>query len=127
MLRYEQERFLQIDSFTNTIPRQVVRGIAILGDDLRYEINPRATDHVNRLRQFTHPNNVLGGQFIRRKVNVGHLGHGMADTLIDGPGNLAAHRVRDGDVHIGSSYGRRHCFEPVANGNNNVGFQRIEY
>ena len=64
---------------------------------------------------------------VGRKVQVRQLGHGVADALVDGAADLAAHGVGDGDVHVGGGDRRGHRLEAVADAHHDVGLQHLEH
>ena len=47
----------------------------------------------------------------------------VADALVDGAADFAAHRVRDRDVHVGRRDRRRHRLEPIADADHDVGLE----
>ena len=59
-------------------------------------------------------------------MDVRELRHRVADGLVDVAGDLAAHRVRERDVHVRRRERGRHRLEAVADRDHDVGLQPLE-
>ena len=59
-------------------------------------------------------------------MDVGELGDGVTDVLVDVAGNLAAHGVGERNVHVGGGQRRRHRLEAIADREHDVGLECLE-
>ena len=70
-----------------------------------------------------HAHDALGRLRVGREMHVRELRHRVADALVDRAADLAAHRVRDRDVHVGRGDRRRHRLEAIADADDDVGLE----
>ena len=96
-------------------------------ENLRDQVDARAADPEHRVGRLAEPDDPVGRLAARREVDVGELGDGVADALVDRSGDLAAHRVRHRDVHVGGRERGGHGLEPVADRDHHVGAQPVEH
>ena len=78
------------------------------------------------LRPLAETDDALARLLARRKVHVRELRHRVTDALVDRAADLPAHRVGQGDVHVGRGHRRRHRLEPIADRDDDVRPELIE-
>jgi hypothetical protein len=126
MLRHDNERRREVESVADALREDIAAGTVRGGDDLGHEVDARTADAMHVLGPFAETDDALGGAAARREMDMREFRHGVADALVDRAGDLATHRVRHGDVHVGGGEGRRHRLETVADGQNDVRLDPLE-
>ena len=71
------------------------------------------THGVDGVWMLAHPDDPIRSRPVGGKVHVGHLRHGMADALVDRAADFPAHRVRNGNIHVGGGDRSGHGLEAV--------------
>ena len=87
----------------------------------RDDVDVRTARCKHSLGVFSHLSNPFRGIFVRRKVQVRHLGHCMPNGFVDGPSHLATLNVGDGVVHVGSGHRHGERLEAVHRDQRDVG------
>ena len=126
VLRDEQERLGQVEAAADAELEQVAETVLAVREHLRDEVHPRAADDVDGGRVLAHADDPVGRVARGREVDVGELRHRVPDRLVDVARDLAAHRVRERDVHVGRGERGRHRLEAVADRDHDIGLEPVE-
>jgi len=88
--------------------------------DAGREVNRRAAGDEHPIRALPHLDHTFCCILTGNQVNIGELGVGMADFLVDGASHFTALHMGERNIHISGGDGCGNRFKPVGNGDDDI-------